>query len=34
MKGQLKVSTPKEYLDALPEPRKTEVKKLHAACDM
>lgn len=30
MKGQLNVSTPKQYLDALEEPRKTEVKKLHA----
>ena len=30
MKGQLKVSTPKQYLDALEEPRKTEVKKLDA----
>lgn len=30
MKGQLKVSTPKQYLDALEEPRRSEVKKLDA----
>jgi hypothetical protein len=29
MKGQMDVSTPEEYLDALEEPRKSEVERIH-----
>src|SRR6266480_944167 len=30
MKGQLNVSTPREYIDALDEPRKSEIARLDA----